>query len=584
MEYRATLSYELDLEKRRRWLGSHRFSGMAEYDVRHGRRDDLAVFNRATVGLTGFSADATAALNQVTYRNYIIDGQVNTPLNGPRELAAQIETLNARGRAPGVTAADAVPLDLALRPDRASGRSRSTQDSASFGWQSRWWQNRLVGLFGYRSDDVTSYAEDEAFARQWADPAVAGSATDPQRRYYTLAKDLPLNPKAIGKSHGVNRTFGGVFHALPWLSLTYNRSSNFSPAGADLRNYDGNAAVGSRGRTEDFGLRFTLFQQRLAVSVNRFVTDADQTLNANGPVNVGTPAAIIRRLRTNYRDTGDSHFRAMNAEPYAPEDLTTVTSRRSTARGTELSLTFNPTRQWRAVVSASAHDNILKSGYEDYARFLNTAAAYTGLATWRQFASELRKVAAGQRSSAFDLDPANATHQTQASTDAQFIEGNVATIERAFADDTALFGSVTNRNGKYAVNGVATYTFAREGRFQGWAAGGNFRYRSRNIAGYYRSPLADGSSPEGEIDPQRPIAGEPYWDAGAMLSYSFKLAQKTNVRLQLNVENLFGFADLRLVRVDSDTDGLFGAKYAYAPLTWELRRPRNYRLTATFDF
>lgn len=145
---------------------------------------------------------------------------------------------------------------------------------------------------------------------------------------------------------------------------------------------------------------------------------------------------------------------------------------------------------------------------EDYARFLNTAAAYTGLGTWRQFASELRKV----------------------------------------------------------------------------AAGGNFRYRSRNIAGYYRSPLADGSSPEGEIDPQRPIAGEPYWDAGAMLSYSFKLAQTTTVRLQLNVENLFGFADRRLVRVDSDTDGLFGAKYAYAPLTRELRRPRNYRLTATFGF
>jgi len=60
--------------------------------------------------------------------------------------------------------------------------------------------------------------------------------------------------------------------------------------------------------------------------------------------------------------------------------------------------------------------------------------------------------------------------------------------------------------------------------------------------------------------------------------------KKVNLRLQLNVDNVFDYDEPLLRGVGTDSNGVFGTQYAQVPLRWELRRPRNYKLSATFDF
>jgi hypothetical protein len=50
------------------------------------------------------------------------------------------------------------------------------------------------------------------------------------------------------------------------------------------------------------------------------------------------------------------------------------------------------------------------------------------------------------------------------------------------------------------------------------------------------------------------------------------------------VENLFDWSGARLVSGDYDSEGVLGATNALVPIRWELRRPRNFILTATFGF
>jgi hypothetical protein len=54
--------------------------------------------------------------------------------------------------------------------------------------------------------------------------------------------------------------------------------------------------------------------------------------------------------------------------------------------------------------------------------------------------------------------------------------------------------------------------------------------------------------------------------------------------VQLNIENLLDAEKPLLKSVGTDSGGVYGTQFAYVPLRWEFRRPRNFKLSATFDF
>ena len=583
-EYRATLSYEIDLGKVNRWLGRQNFAVLGQTTRNDSDVNIMRYYNLATIGLTGtgWSGDATAAANTLRGRAYYVNGEVPA-LPDQNFFSANLAQINAYGRFVGGSANEAAPINLALRQHLNAVKSGFAHDAISLGWQAWWWRNRLVTVAGYRWDGTKSYVPE--VVRGYIDPAIPGAATDPLKRYFTSSVDVPLRARPSVDTAGVSRTSGAVFHVFSWLSLNYSRSTNFNPvADASWKNYQSESAPNTTGKTEDFGVRFSLLEGRLSIGLNRFAAMAnDQARLANqyrAPLN-----NVLNRLRANYRDFGDAHFISMDT-PTAPlvnlvDNVSDTWSYRAT--GYELNLTFNPSRNWRVALTGSENGNVLGTHLASLGRYLNTAAPFEGLATWRRFASELRKVEAGQRSAAFDLNPVDPAARSKAGADALFIEQQAATAERSYQDELAIEGITTSRNGRYAFNGLITHVFSKEGRLQGWSLGGNFRWRSASTVGYRRTLSAAGV-PNGIIDPSRPLKGASQVDPGAMLSYERRVFRNVSWRTQLNVENPLDWSKPRLVSSDYDTNGVLGAANSLVPLRWELRRPRNVILTATFGF
>ncbi len=582
-EYRATLSYELDLTKRHRWFGQHNFAGLYQTTRSDADQDLTRVFNLATVGLPasgGWSGDAVNAGNGLQTRAYFVNGNVPV-LPDSVQVLNNLAQLNSYGKLLGATANEQAPLNLSRISFLNPLKSKFTSKAFSLGWQARWFDGRLVTVAGYRADDTKSYGVPTV--RNVAHPAIPGSATDPLKRTFALAQDIPYNDQPSIVADGQSRTYGGVYHVLPWLSLTYNRSNNFLPVpNASWVDPLGRPAPNSLGQTVDYGLRFSLLQGRLALGVSQFTTSADnQSRNANA--SVGGTRAILGRLRTNYKVPGDPYFRDLAEAGGYPVDTGNTSDTWSyVAEGYEMNLVYNPSRNWRVSLSGSINTNKLGTHLEAVGAYLYADSKYQGLGTWKKFASELRKIEAGQASSIFNLNPATATAKAQAAEDALFIEQQTAAQEKSYLDDVALNGVTTARNGKYAFNGLVTRVF-NEGRLKGWTVGGNFRWRSENTIGYQR--LTDTAGvPNGRIDVNRPLHGDQFWDLGAMVSYQRRVFNNVNLRTQLNIQNLPNWQTPRLVRSDYDTNAIYGTTNAVVPVLWELRRPRNYVLTATFEF
>lgn len=580
---RATLSYEYDLGRFHRWLGNQSFSGLAQADRVENELDNHRVLNRATAGLAGFAADMTNNNHQIWQRAYYVNGRIPDPLPSMFDLSGKIGEINSYRTLVGATAIDSVPANFARQRFLQAVKTRTETDSASFAWIGRFFQNRLVTTAGFRRDAWELYGVPAA--RSTIDAEVAGSATQPLRQYFNPASQIAFNPVPTKTTVSRNKTFGAVIRATTWLDLTASRSSNFTPnTSAVSTNYLNQTIPDRRGETKDYGVRAYAFDGKLTVSVNQFRTVAEnETRNAAGYTN--GVRSILTRLRDNYATLGDSHFR--NFPALGTLRVENTQGLDSTwnyiADGYEIAVTFNPNPRWRFYVSGSSNKNVLGAHVADLAPYLNQTSEFEGLPAYARFVSELRKVAAGQASAAFDLNPGSAADRAKAAADATFIETQAAAVKQAWEDDQALTGRTTNRNGKYSANGMVTHTFDREGWLKGLAVGGNFRWRSASTVGYERKLNAAGR-PLAVIDVSRPIKGEEYWEFGLMASRHFRLARGRSLRLQLNIENPLDWDDSRVVATDYDSQGYYGTTDAIIPIRYELRRPRNFTLTATYTF
>ncbi len=580
---RSTLSYERDLKNVHRWLGRQTLSGLYQWDRTESELDNHRILNLSTVGRPTYAADIATNTHQLWPRVYYVNGKVPDPLPDLFQLEKQVPAINALGNAVGATAAEQVPNTYALYPFLQAVKTKNVVDSASFAWIGRFLDDRLVTTTGVRRDRWKLYGIPSA--RSVVDPRVANAATDPLRRYYDLASTIPFNPNPAKTDSATNATLGSVVHATRWLSFTFSRSRNFTPtANAVSTNYLDQISPQRTGNTTDYGIRLSLFDQRLAVGVNQFRTLAENETR-NAASYTASARNILNRLRTNYKDLGDSHFRTMGAiGDYRVDNTQGLDSTWNyVAKGYELTVTFNPNPNWRAYLSGSSNQNVLGDHLQDLGRYLYTTTEFQGIATWQKFATELRMVAAGQRSDSFDLNPNLAADRAKAATDASYLETQTAAQIQAWEDEQALTGRSTNRNGKYAANGLLTHTFAGGSWLRGFSLGGNFRWRSASIIGYERRLNAAGR-PLAVIDVSRPLRGEDYWEIGLMASRQFRLANRHQLKLQLNVDNPLNWRDPRVVASEYDSQGYYGTLDSIIPIRYELRRPRNFTLTATYTF
>jgi outer membrane receptor for ferric coprogen and ferric-rhodotorulic acid len=214
-----------------------------------------------------------------------------------------------------------------------------------------------------------------------------------------------------------NQTYGGVWHVVPWLSLTagYFESSQFSDNyGLDLL---GNALEPLNGEGADYSARFHLFKGRVEASVTYFETKQE---NLSASVD-----ATVRDELT-----------PLLAQPF----VNLIDYRDRTSNGWEYHVLTNLTRNWT-----------LTAGYS------NNKTTFT-----RFFPLlEARVTEARKNAQARGLNPDDATDETR-----QFLqdqEGNISATKRATASITTRY---TFTQG--ALKGFAAGVSARYQRGKPW--------------------------------------------------------------------------------------------------------------------
>jgi iron complex outermembrane receptor protein len=455
--------------------------------------------------------------NAVNRRTYV-------DLNGPvsRIRYAELARQPIRGLREQVTGrvyeSGWVPLNANTRLNSNEGTT------ATWMLQSSFWRERLHTIVGGSRD-----RRDDYFSTQGRRP-VPGFT---QGVRYAIRSHTPDFTSANGLS------FSGVFHATPWLSLTYSKAQNSAlppvalvdaPKGGGLR------TPTPKGRSQDIGFKLDLFQQRLFLTATYFETRSQKeyaaTSATTSAINViwdGLEAAGV--LRASAIALGDVRGLAVGE---------TSDGRTS---GYELELTANLTPTWRTYANFSDETTERTNiGQEVQAYFANFRPFFERFPTV--------PVAGGAGTVANQLARADAAAYTS------FV----------VADGRRPAGQI-----KRKANLRTNYEFASE-KLKGFSVGGGVRYFGRPVVGYF----ASGTAATGV---QRRIFEGPEQvfvdaSAGYRRRLGTVLGRRVQWTLQLNVNNVLDNDDVVPIRKASDGELVF----------YRFNAPRSWMLTSRFMF
>lgn len=582
---RATAFYEVDFEDVNedmgKWLGKHRFTGLWQSEERTILSKDYGKFLDG-VGFNIRGGNDRGWGRQVAPIHYISGDLRGVEMEDVRLTQARGDTRD--GDRFEVLYFDS-PNDVSTLETREvtvnrRGRGGWTNglevESQTFAWQSFLAGGHIVGLVGFREDEITSWG-------QLPQSQVPGGSYNRPGGEFDHSK-LILNPAGASSQEGDTSTYSIVGH-LPddWIegfplfssvSGHWSKAENFQ-AIAVRHDHFNNSIGNPSGETEEYGVTLGFDDDKWLLRINRFETSARDASASGlgGPSNdaIGWIRNIINRWHAGITDEIPFEENSPNvpvAEAWElgwrsydeiineiisiiPEPARSIYDYQLADDGTEY-------EGQDSIQQLSAVQDIASEGYEfelianptdNWRIALNATqveATPTGTAQALQDFSTM--VLDGMRSSGLSL-----LHEgVQSIVNMEERYKNTVAVPVAAArtkDDTR-----SQELREWRWNVISNYTF-NEGRLAGLGIGGAIRYQSSVSTG---SALMFDNVGVPVPDLNRLYFGPSEFNGDLWLSYRMKLWDKIDWKIQLNARNLIGDDDdIALYTNPDGTERLF---------------------------
>lgn len=508
-----------------------------------------------------------------------------------------------------------------------TGRSERQVESLSFGLTSFLWNDRLVTTVGWREDDYRARATTSGAIVDQDGNQVEPGMTNQEKwvdGYYQT--DVVFNRwNRWDEVSGNTSTLGAVLRPFDnWkgiqseflrsLGFSYNRSDNFNPPASANVDAFGRELPKPTGEGEDYGIQFSLMDNKLFARVNWFKATNDNERHEPGTTlsrfnnNIDTTlfrnwAYTIAKINMGFDPTSDESW----GTPLTPAQETQLEAdaeqiwglpydyyddlpgsikgtRSAEAEGVEVQITYNPTPNWTLKFTAgqqeTIYSNVLKEYYEwaDYRTPTWDAARGADylLPQYQQFTSYTTE--GGREVNLANFWDSYGYHSSVT------LEQPVWTSVRATFDDivtpqvaiqTDLEGQAAPGQRKNRFSFITNYKFT-EGNLEGWNVGGGMRWEDKAIIGYLGRPNpGSGSSDLTLSDTSKPIYDSANARYDFWMGYTTRLERfGVDLRVRLNVVDVFEDGGLQAVAVNYD-----GQPYAF-----RIKDPRQFILTVDLMF
>ncbi len=577
-----------------KWLGRHTLTGLFERAV----NDALSYSTKlATAGVAADQISTNiASFNRLPNLLVYLGPSV---LNGGQLSLSPIKTTaiqdgltnptsfwNAPATTPATAQADLVTVPTSLKEIFNSGtRFRETISSHAAVLQSYWLDNLLVTTGGVRRDESVRRAPRTNFTYDPLLPDSKAKGFDDYNVYtfpeIVIAETVKSYSAVLRWPQKIVRLPQGIE-----ASAFINVSSNFTPAGSRI-NYVGDPLPSPKGKTREFGLNLSGFNDRLSLRYNHFETTVvGQSFNPpfnytnsivqmtgfwisenNSNRNPGIDRRpeiekIFAALPPNFRSlygftyTGSA---ATNDQAQTVAGISGVTDTTDfKATGHEIDIVFNPTRQWRILANFAQQQTVQTNIAPNAKRIV---------AALRPVWDELKDKPRTNYPTGFvPGSPLPASVETVGS----YVSN---TVYIPFGTMLATEGSAAAEQRKHRVNLVTNYQFSKESFLRGWSVGAGVRWQSKLGIGYPASYKPNGSV---DLGINRPYYAPAETNVDLTLAYGRKIwAGKIDGKAAVQVRNAFTSGG-DLVPVTVQPTGQV-ASYRLAP------EQRIY-LTNTFSF
>ncbi|MBP7140827.1 MAG: hypothetical protein KBA71_02885 [Opitutaceae bacterium] len=498
---RIALSQEFDAEK---W-GHYRFAALAEYD-RFGI--DIDTYDEtwvdASTGRAAYNATTPEDnVNKVYRRSYPVEGDWGSYFysgpEGPGGLLSNlVDPLNT-GR----------KLSSAWIPRANPERVRYTQKSGMVVGQGYYFNDHLVVSGGLRRDELTE--------RRFA------GARDPNTNQFVITDNILSDVK----NSGVTKTYGAVYHINPTVSLIYNWADNFSLPDRGRFTLPPSGEPGEaipvpppQGVGKDYGIGLRLLDGRIYAKATAYTTSS-KNLSATAP-------NALRRDNVDIMEALQGAGYITQAEFFKRTDVTAVGGHGLfdlDAKGYEVQVTANLTRDWRFTASYSRTKAVQSNTFAAIVKWFDLTKAY------------LAKF------------PGNLPTDSYASITEQLGVMKDELDNFTSSDGT---GKLGNRLDKVSL--FTRYSFSG-GSLRGLYIGGGFRHQGKMFVG------TDSSGGK--------LWGNAFSRTDLLLGYKFHgMPRNRGLRLQLNVDNLFDERDPLIIRYLPN--GGISSQIAQSPISWRL--------------